>query len=382
MDRRSFGAAVASAVVVAPAANAQVFLDPAMYGDQELRIGAVDSVKESVRRAILQKPKLAPAFYQLALLDGLSYDATTNSYGPDGSILKRVLSSKDESVANLQEACLVLVNAEKNLRKKVAITIADAIAIGGSEAIESIGGPVLSVQLGRTDAPLKQAVNEDVPLDLFSGNIDFEKVSSVFTKAGLSDREMTALLGGLLTLDYVEKTRSVDDWKMAARPKFREAGKMGRMSEFKPITEEDILQAELEDDPEYEDPDDGWYIADSFGTRDSRFGDRIGKEEIGEKTFNKYLQTMDQINKDKKKDNSELQQFGWIAVGLMDAKKSPTTAIWVAKYGSSNLTYLKDLNVAYNGVTQLGGVYTGGKYESLLKNKKRKSLNDDDLKLF
>jgi hypothetical protein len=41
--------------------------------------------------------------------------------------------------------------------------------------------------------------------------------------------------------------------------------------------------------------------------------------------------------------------------------------------------YEKDLKVAYNAVTQLGAEYTGGKYESLLKNKKRKTLNDDEL---
>jgi hypothetical protein len=61
-----------------------------------------------------------------------------------------------------------------------------------------------------------------------------------------------------------------------ARPKFREQG-VGRMSEFKQLTDEDIadaaLQAELESDPEYQDHDDGWYIADSFGTRESLFRD-------------------------------------------------------------------------------------------------------------
>ena len=76
LDRREFGQAVfgtASAGIlsgVAPA-NAEVFFDPAMYGDQELRVGTVDSVRERTRRAILQNPKLAPSFYQLALLDGL-----------------------------------------------------------------------------------------------------------------------------------------------------------------------------------------------------------------------------------------------------------------------------------------------------------------------
>ena len=57
----------------------------------------------------------------------------------------------------------------------------------------------------------------------------------------------------------------------------------------------------------------------------------------------------------------------------------PTAASWVSKYGAKPLVYEKDLKVAYNAVTQLGAEYTGGKYESLLKNKKRKTLNDNDL---
>jgi hypothetical protein len=46
------------------------------------------------------------------------------------------------------------------------------------------------------------------------------------------------------------------------------------------------------------------------------------------------------------------------------------------------LYYTKDLGTAFNAITQLGAVYTGGKYENLLKNKPRKTLNDDDLNLF
>jgi hypothetical protein len=80
VDRRQWflqGAAAVASAILLPAgpANAQIFLDPAMYGDQELRVSAVDTVRESVRRSILQNPQLAPSFYQLAMIDALSYDA-------------------------------------------------------------------------------------------------------------------------------------------------------------------------------------------------------------------------------------------------------------------------------------------------------------------
>jgi hypothetical protein len=397
MDRRNFGQAVVGVASAAAAglfgdeqpANAQVFFDPAMYGDQELRVGTVDSLRESVRRAILKNPKLAPSFYQLALLDGLSFDAKTNAYGPDGSVMKIVLSSKDtdEYTQNLQEAAFALVAAEKALKMKTAVTIADAVAIGGAEAIESIGGPVLTVQLGRADAGRTSELST-LPIDLFSGKRPASEVAAAFKRAGLTEREMTALLAGLLTLETVQKKRTTEDWKEQARPKFREQGKMGRMSEFKQLTDEDIadaaLQAELESDPEYQDHDDGWYIADSFGTRESRFGDRIGKDDISEKNFNKYLKPLaDNLKKSKDAPIVNIgEEFGWIALLLTDPD-SPTSQTWLNKYASSNLSYLKDLNVAFNSITQLGAVYTGGKYESLLNKKgPRKSLNDDDLKLF
>ena len=362
-------------------AYGQVFFDPAMYGDQELRVGAVDSVRESVRRAILQNPQIAPSFYQLALLDGLSYKASTQEFGPDGSILKVLFTTgkgaTDSYTKNLQTAALALIEAEQTLRRKNAISLPDAIAIAGAEAIESIGGPVLTVQLGRADTPKTGPVNTAVPLDLLSGNRSPAEVSDAFKAAGLTEREMTALLTGLMTLEIVEKTRSAADWKASSKPKFREAGKIGRMSEFKRLTEEDIAQAELEADPEYQDPDDGWYIADSFGTRDTRFGERLAQEDMDEKTFNKYLKEL----ADATRKNGDLSKFGWVGT-LVANSDSPTAQTWLAKYASSNLNYVKDLNTAFNSLTQLGAVYTGGKYENLLKNKPRKSLNDDDLKLF
>ena len=392
VNRRAFGSQLitgmsAGLIVVRHPQSAlgEVFFDPAQYGDQELRVGAVDSVRESVRRAILQNPTLAPSFYQLALLDGLSYNAQTKQFGPDGKVVINVLTSKqtDSYTSNLQKACLALIETEKNLRKKTAISIADAIAIGGAEAIESIGGPVLPVQLGRADTP-KDGIVPTIPIDLFAGTRPLSQVTSAFTSAGLTEREMTALLSALLTLERVEKTRTADDWKQSVRPKFREAGKMGRMSDFKALTEEDIKQAEI--DAELlsggVSGDDDWYIADSFGTRDDRFGQRLAKDDISEKNFNKYLKELQTINKKSgSKSTDGKEDYGWISELLLDPQL-PTVQTWMTKYAGTNLAYVKDLSIAYNSVTQLGAVYTGGKYESLLKNRPRKSLNDDDLNLF
>ena len=384
MDRRDFGKAISAGATSsfglmllsgnAAPASAEVFFDPAMYGDQELRVGTVDTVRERTRRAILQDPRLAPSFYQLALLDGLSYNAASNKYGPNGGIIYSVLNSKDDSqyVQSLQSAAGVLIQAEKDLKKKTAVSIADCIAIAGAEAIESIGGPVLPTQLGRMEPDKRKGIelNPALPVDLLSGKRSKAEVRDAFKSAGLTEREMTALLLGLLTLQRVEKTRSTDDWKASTKPKFVERGKMGRMSDYKRLTDEDI-KAALDDEYD-EDPDDGWYIADSFGSRDDRFGQRIAKEDIDEKNFNKYLKDLYAFSTQKGKENV----FGWVGDQILD-KDSPTAVAYLKKYADSNLSYTKDLGIAYNAITQLGAVYTGGKYENLLKNKPRKALGDD-----
>jgi len=386
MDRRNFGLSTfgalatgvaASLTGVVPAANAEVYFDPEMYGDQELRVGTVDTVRERTRRAILQNPKLAPSFYQLALLDGLSFNAKDEKFGPNGGVIYAVLNFKgkeSEYINNLKDAAAVLIQAEKDLRRKTAVSIADCVAIAGAEAIESIGGPILTVQLGRMEVDKSKFQISSLPLDILSGNRSHKEVRDAFKNAGLTDREMTALLSGLLTLQLVEKNRTTEDWKQSTKPKFVERGKMGRMSDYKKLTDEDI-QAALNDEYE-EDPDDGWYIADSFGGKDDRFGQRLAKDIITEKTFNLYMKEL--LGSTKKK--TEVS-YGWIGEQILDPD-TPVCQAWLKKYADSNLYYVKDLSQSFNSITQLGAIYTGGKYENLLKNRPRKTLNSDDLNLF
>lgn len=382
-DRRAFLAeglalTLGAATLNPTAASARVFLDPAMYGDQELRVSAVDSLREAVRRSLLQKPSLTPYYLELALLDALSYDAVTNDGGPDGSVIKAVLASKDTSAhtKSLQECAAVLVEAKKNLKKLSSITIGDAVALAGAESVNAVGGPLLPTQLGRTEAAAKAPVPASLPpLNLFTGEVDNAVVADAFRTAGLTEREMTALLGCLLSVDSIEKATPEGDWRTSAKPKFREAGKLGRASEFKPLSDEDIANELAKDGADDGDEesytvsgDDGWYIADTFGTADSRFGKSLTKDKP---TLSTYL-------KDLAKTTSATTQYAWVGKFLL-SKDLPTAQSWALKYGAKPLVYEKDLKVAYNAATQLGAEFTGGKYESLLKNRKRKSLNDDEL---
>lgn len=355
--------------------NAVVYLDPAMYGDQENRASCVDSLKEAVRRAILQKPDLASSFYTLSLLDGLSFDAKSNNYGPDGRVIQAVLSSKESTpyINNLKQAAQTLVDSKKSLKKLTSITIADAVALGGTEAVEAIGGPGLSVQVGRTDFLQGQTYNPKVPIDLLEGKRNLREVSDAFKSSGLTEREMTALLGALLTIQLTEADSNVGDWMKTDKTAFVQRGKMGRMSAYKRITEEDVEAAaasEFEDDDEPGLFDDQPYIADTFGTKDQAFGKKTGN--LDPKNFNKYLQAINNTFR-----SGPDSSLGWIGTLLTDVDL-PGTRSWVSQYAGSNIKYQKDLGIAFNSMSQLGGEYTGGKYESLLKNKPRKRLNDFD----
>lgn len=361
------------------AAQAVVYLDPAMYGDQENRISAVDSLKESVRRAILQKPALAPIFYSMTVLDSLSYDAKTGDFGPDGRIISAILASKDDSyyMMLMKEAANTIVESKKSLKKLTSITIADAVALAGMEAIEAVGGPNLSIQVGRTDANPGLMFTKDIPLDLLSGKYSISRVREAFLRSGMTEREMIAILGALLTLEVVEKERDPKDWAKSDKPKFRERGKMGRMSEFKRLSDEDIANEFAKDgggegdDDDDDEPglfDDEPYIADTFGTRDQAFGKKAG--DLNEKNFNRYLQELYTYAK-----QPEKQPYGWIGDLILD-KENPGASIWLSKYAQSYLNYQKDLGISLNSLTQLGREFTGGSYESLLKNRPRKTLSD------
>merc|ERR1712127_144334 len=318
-----------------------------------------------------------PTFLELALLDSLSYDVATNEGGPDGSIIKAVMNSKetDAHTKALQECAVVLKDAQKNLKRLSSITIADAVALAGAEAVNAVGGPILPTQLGRMDSAAKAPVPASMPpLNLFTGEVGNDIVADTFRTAGLTEREMTALLGCLLSVDSIEKSTPEGDWKQNSKPKFREAGKIGRMSEFKALTDEDI-EAELAKDGADDDEesytvsgDDGWYIADTFGTADSRFG----------KSLTSDKPQLSAVFKTLSKTAAASPQYSWVG-DLLTSKDVPTAQSWAQKYGSKPLLYEKDLKVAYNAATQLGGEFTGGKYENLLKNKKRKTLNDDEL---
>jgi hypothetical protein len=190
---------VASTQATTPA-NALVYVDPDRYGDKELQVALVNKVRQAVRDAILQNPRLAPLFVQVAIQDALTYSAETQMGGPNGRIVAFLLENS-KSHPSLNYAAQELVEIRAKLRRSTEITMADVVAFAGAEAIESLGGPRIIVQLGKLD----YSVDEQVPIqiyDLFHG----PDTIRAFQNAGLTEREVTLLVGAIASMNIVVDT--------------------------------------------------------------------------------------------------------------------------------------------------------------------------------
>ena len=100
------------------------------------------------------------------------------------------------------------------------------------------------MQLGRTDSKVKKL--SPLNIMVLSGEVPNDEVANAFRRSGLTDREMTAILGCQLTLEKVQKSRPSTDWKASAKGMGKEPGKMARASEFKPLSTDDLYAMENE----------------------------------------------------------------------------------------------------------------------------------------
>jgi len=381
--------------------RAVVFLDPARYGDQELKNAAIAKCRTRVREAIVKEPTFASRFFLLALLDGLSFEEKTGRGGPDATVAASIQLPGPE-YAELREALGVLTESQKALKRTNALTLADLVALAGAEAVAAVGGPEISVQLGRTDA---DDLNDKVKAVRAGGKkaasqydcapaIDLEKrddpkiVLAAFGKAGFTEREATALLGTLAVLDNAATLASSASASSSTttteqdRGAAKQRGKIGRYSdggaEKKPKAAQPLFDlygtADGDEDAIVDKMDgdiDDFYIADAFGSRKEAYGRRVGSSAsaagtsggaISEATFNQYFAVLQEDN----------EPATWVDNALLADSQ---TKVWVNKYSTERLTYLKDLAKTFYRITEVGAEYTGGKYAALLDNRAPKKLS-------
>lgn len=189
LSRRTWIAVAAFCLSIPPANVASpangAYIDPNRYGDKELQIALATKLRQNLRAAIVKDPKLAPFFVELSIQVALNAQS--------GPIVSAV-ENKD-----LRYAALELQEIRSRLKRTTDVTMADVVAFAGAEAIESLGGPKIVVQLGKLD-------DQDYsPLRIYDLENGPETIQA-FRKSGLTEREVALLLGAVEAMKCVVDT--------------------------------------------------------------------------------------------------------------------------------------------------------------------------------
>jgi len=307
--KEAFCVLATSTVIPPQAAQATVFLDPDRYGDKELKIATVNKLRQNIRSILLNKPKLASQFVEIAMLDALTFDAKTGEGGPDGTILGSILSGSSTSpLASLKPAAGELAELAKNIKKTTEITLADVVAFSGAEAIETSGGPRIVVQLGKLDPKKPPQKRNDADLNTGKSIVD------AFLKAGLTEREVALMYGAMGSIDNV-------------------------------VANIKVVDQEVEEENEMGDTD--VFVPTSFGAPKEIYGKRLGT--MDNSFFNSVAADI--------KKGRPLESFAF---------SDDKVGSWATKYSGKQTGFVKDLPEAYEKLMSLGATYTGGKMANIL----------------
>ena len=195
--------------IIAPAQAFYVDLD--RYGDKELKVALVNKVRQNIRDVLMDNPSLAPDFLEIVLQDALTYDAISQQGGADGSIVAAILAADSNSpLGHLKGASNALQTIQSKNQRATEISVADVVTIAGAEAIETAGGPHVTVQLGKIDPTIPY------PAVSYPDLNNPQQTLAAFHKAGLTVRDVTIMLGGIAAIQQVvesQKSPAVVDFE-------------------------------------------------------------------------------------------------------------------------------------------------------------------------
>lgn len=321
----ALGIASSSFILPSESAEAAVYYDKDRYGDKELRVATVNRIRQNLRNAIVKDPTLSPLFLRLAIQDALTYNDATGDYGPDGSIVQTVLALGTDAnkvppssrhLMILKPAALALVDVQANIQQTTAVTMADLVTFAGAEAIESAGGPRISIQLGKLDSKNSSSgkgTGKDPIFPDLSGKGNGATIIDAFKLAGLTEREVALVYGAFVALDKV-------------------------VAEYVPVEVEEVEENEMGEKEVY--------FPSSFGAPKNIYGNDIGA--IDAAIFTSILQ---------KKTSDDV-------AGVFDDER---VMVFAEKYAKKKgVDFFKDFPLAYDKIMSVGRLYTGvGILESL-----------------
>eukprot|EP01031_Cornospumella_fuschlensis_P030950 gene30949-37406_t len=304
-----------------PAYGRTVF-DTDVYGDKELKIAALNKLKQKIRDALLADPSLAAGMLQLSLLDALDYNKQTQEGGADGSVVALLSASASSAVDNEKElgrVLGVLQRIQKDLKRTTTVGIADVIAFGGAEALESVGAGRVTVQIGRFDLPTSASpARPSASSFLLSSSTALADLVSVGQLAGIGKTEVLLLLCALYEVERVASSG-------------KSAG--GGTGE--------------EDDDEQE--EDAWQdsVPRTFGAPQQIYGQRVGQADFSAQGVADLLS--------QRNSNRPRSLYGSL---LLQDTASVRAAL--SKYSGPNgdAAFRKDVVQTYLAITKIGEAYT------------------------
>ncbi|PHU26931.1 putative L-ascorbate peroxidase 3 [Capsicum chinense] len=146
----------------------------------------IDKARRDLR-ALISGKNCAPIMLRLAWHDAGTYDSSTKTGGPDGSIRNEV--EYKHAANNGLKIAIDLCEEIKARHPK--ITYADLYQLAGVVAVEVTGGPTIDFVPGRKDS--SSSPEEGRLPDAKQGP---PHLRDVFYRMGLSDKDIVALSGG------------------------------------------------------------------------------------------------------------------------------------------------------------------------------------------
>eukprot|EP01031_Cornospumella_fuschlensis_P031903 gene31903-38571_t len=333
-----------------PAYGRTVF-DTDVYGDKELKIAALNKLKQKIRDALLADPSLAAGMLQLALLDALDYNKQTQEGGADGSVvalLSASASSANDNEKELGRVLGVLQRIQKDLKRTTTVGIADVIAFGGehflyqsvirytyvatnvnrkykhcfcegAEALESVGAGRVTVQIGRFDlATSASPARPSASSFVLSSSTALADLLSVGQLAGMGKAEVLLLLCALYEVERVASS--------------------GKSAGGGTGDENDDEQGE-----------DAWQdsVPRTFGAPQQIYGQRVGQADFSAQGVTDLLSQR----------NSNRPRSLYGSLLLQDAASVRAA---LSKYSGPNgdASFRKDVVQTYLAVTKIGEAYT------------------------
>jgi len=167
-------------------------------------------VRRAVSDLVSKDYKTAGALLRLAFHDAISRDTESGEGGANGSILWELGRQENYGLYGA-------VDVLEPIHSMGGLSWADTIAVAGSQAVTSSGGPYIQVQLGREDAKVPDPQNLTRPVGkcdeaLVAGGgrdcrgvaektipgagLNSDGLRNFFGRFGFSDEEVVALMGG------------------------------------------------------------------------------------------------------------------------------------------------------------------------------------------